>query len=124
MKGLAFLLLAAGALAGAVKDLTNGFSAVKEAGDDKLYFVKHYAPWCGHCKALAPTWEKLAEEMATKHPEVIVAEVDCTVDRPTCTENGVQGFPTVLLFRGGKLLDEYNGNRKQDDMMQWVERYL
>lgn len=116
-----FLYLLAAAFA-AVVDLTNNFDeAIKT---DKLVFVKHFAPWCGHCKALAPAWEKLAEEMPSKHPEVIVAEVDCTVDRTTCNENGVQGFPTILLFRGGKMLDEYNGNRKQEDMMQWVERYL
>ena len=46
------------------------------------WFVKYYAPWCGHCKKLAPTWEELSGAV----PEgVHVAHVDCTVAQDICT---------------------------------------
>lgn len=52
--------------------------------------------WCGHCKRLAPTWDKLADEFATVD-SVNVATVDCTVNRDACTSNGVRGYPTLKL---------------------------
>ena len=42
---------------------------------DQPWFVKFYAPWCGHCQRLAPTWDELAAETAGK---LNVAKVDCT----------------------------------------------
>jgi thiol-disulfide isomerase/thioredoxin len=43
-----------------------------------VWFVEHYSPYCGHCKAFAPTWEKLAEE-SENYPGVELAQVDCSV---------------------------------------------
>jgi len=73
-----------------------------------LTFVKFYAPWCGHCKNLAPTWDKLAAKY--KGQGVTVAKVDCTVHQGPCTANGVQGYPTLKLFKDGKAID-YSGAR-------------
>jgi len=76
-----------------------------------LTFVKFYAPWCGHCKSLAPTWDKLATKY--KGAGVNVAKVDCTVHAAPCTANGVQGYPTLKLFKDGKPID-YQGARTID----------
>ena len=61
------------------------------------WFVKFYAPWCGHCQRLAPTWEQLADE--TKG-QLNVAKVDCTSDngKPLCQQFEVRGYPTLLWF--------------------------
>jgi thiol-disulfide isomerase/thioredoxin len=45
----------------------------------KTVFIKFYAPWCGHCKAMGPDWEKLMTEYKD-HDVALVAEVDCTSD--------------------------------------------
>lgn len=58
------------------------------------------APWCGHCKRLAPTWDKLSEEYASTEG-VNVAKVDCTEHRPLCQAQGVRGYPTLKLFKSG-----------------------
>jgi thiol-disulfide isomerase/thioredoxin len=52
--------------------------------------VEFYAPWCGHCKSLAPTWEELATELVG---EVSVAKVDCTSNVATARRFGIRGHP-------------------------------
>ena len=64
---------------------------VKAAKADKehIYFVKHFAPWCGHCKNMAPAWEALAK--ANQNGKVRIAEIDCTTDAEACSDAGVRG---------------------------------
>ena len=66
-------------------------------GNGKGWMVKFYAPWCGHCKKLAPVWDQLAEESSAI---MNVAKMDCTEDanRPICAEYNIKGFPTLLWF--------------------------
>lgn len=71
------------------------------------WFVKFYAPWCGHCKALAPTWDDLAWEI---RKTVTVAKVDVTENRALGQRFGITGFPTLLFFRQGKVY-KYKGMR-------------
>ncbi|XP_037069790.1 thioredoxin domain-containing protein 5-like [Pollicipes pollicipes] len=85
-------------------------------------FIKFYAPWCGHCKRLAPTWDQLAVKMLG-NPAVKIAKVDCTENdnRPLCSQQGVSGFPTVILYHDGAKVVEYEGNRSLDDMANFIK---
>ena len=80
------------------------------------WFVKFYAPWCGHCKGLAPIWKEVAEELKT---ELTVAEVDCTVDRMTCKRFGVRGYPTLILLKRG-LQYRYKGSREKTNLIKFA----
>ncbi|CAG8451955.1 11807_t:CDS:2 [Diversispora eburnea] len=84
-------------------------------------FVKFYAPWCHHCKNLAPTWIKLAEEqgeyLGTK--EFYIADVDCTLNGDVCDRNGVQGYPSLFLFDNGKKIKSYNENRSLGNLIKF-----
>jgi len=83
------------------------------------HFVMMYAPWCGHCQRLKPDWEKLA-----KKPEVegvSVSKVDCTASTTTCGEYNVQGYPTLLYFRNGKKIDQYDGAKTLDGMKAYLK---
>uniref|UniRef100_A0A182QGR4 Thioredoxin domain-containing protein n=1 Tax=Anopheles farauti TaxID=69004 RepID=A0A182QGR4_9DIPT len=87
--------------------------------------VKFYAPWCGHCMRLAPTWEQLAEKVAGRG-DVTVAKVDCTVDtnKELCGEQEVNGYPTVFLYRDGEKVTEYYGHRSLDDLHAFVMQHV
>jgi len=80
-----------------------------QISDGKVYFVKYYAPWCGHCKRLAPTWDELGDAMSGTN--VVIAKVDCTVSKSVCTGAGVQGYPTLKLVQNGKVKEDYRGAR-------------
>ena len=86
-----------------------------------IKLVEFYAPWCGHCKALAPEYESAAALL--KDDAVELAKVDCTENQDVCGTHGVQGYPTLKLFRNGAVT-EYNKARKSDDIVAFMKNQL
>ncbi|KAG0323702.1 protein disulfide-isomerase precursor [Dissophora globulifera] len=86
---------------------------------EKLILVEFFAPWCGHCKALAPEYEVAATQL--KEMGIPIAKVDCTVETDLCQEHGVQGYPTLKVFRDGESSD-YTGPRKADGIVSFMKK--
>ena len=63
-----------------------------------IWFIKFYAPWCGHCKRLAPVWEELSEKLIGK---VNFGEVDCDAESGLCDRFNIQGFPSMFFLVDG-----------------------
>ncbi len=82
--------------------------------------------WCGHCKRLAPTWDKLADEVAAAGLEKVkIAKVDCTVSRDVCSSQGIRGYPTLQLFKGGDLAApvKYSGSRDLAALLDFAKQH-
>ncbi|GJV03592.1 disulfide isomerase-like protein 2-3 [Tanacetum coccineum] len=85
----------------------NNFKS-KVVNSNSVVLVEFYAPWCGHCKSLTPTWERAAtilKGVAT------VAAIDADAHKAIAQEYGIQGFPTIKVFVPGKPPVDYQGAR-------------
>ena len=108
--------------AGEVVSLTSKNFKSLTAPAEQVSFVKFFAPWCGHCKKMAPAWVDLAKDVGSDD-SVLIGEVDCTVESALCQENEVKGYPTLKAFKGGKLIEKYAGARDLNSFKNAVQKY-
>lgn len=109
-------------------------------------WIKHYSPYCGHCNAIKPHWQTLYEFYYTSAPlegktstpqgdlnapnsfhgyyNFHFAELNCVAFGDICQQNGVNAWPTFLLFKDGQMIEKYQGGRSMEDFSGYVEEKL
>ncbi|XP_063305034.1 protein disulfide-isomerase A3 [Pelobates fuscus] len=115
-----FLLGAAASTARAsdVLELTDD-NFEKVAPQHSILLVEFFAPWCGHCKKLAPEYESAATRLKGT---LSLAKVDCTANSAICNKYGVSGYPTLKIFRDGEESGSYDGPRTADGIVSTMKK--
>ena len=92
-----------------------------ENNSQEAKIVLFYAPWCGHCKTLKPTWEKLKEN----YPNLIM-EINCDEEPNMAEKHNIEGYPTIKYFKSG--IDgrgiDYNGSRDYGSIKSFINKKL
>lgn len=104
----------------------NGNTEFEKAIAQGIAFIKFYAPWCGHCQKLQPTWEQLATESDSSESSIVVAKVDCTSpeNKQICIDQQVEGYPTLFLYKNGKRQSEYEGSRSLPELQAYIKKFI
>ncbi|XP_054159042.1 thioredoxin domain-containing protein 5-like [Oppia nitens] len=108
-------------------DTPKSFNGLYELTDENIdkflskgqHFVKFYAPWCGHCQRLAPTWDQLAQSFEYD-TSVKISKIDCTTSGMSCKNYDIKGYPTLLWIVDGKVVDRYTGSRTHEDLKHFI----
>jgi len=115
---LLFVVYVAGEGANSVDLTPTNWDSVVDGS--KGVFVKFYAPWCGHCKKLAPDWDILGSTFS-KEKNVVIAKIDCDANGDLCGRYDVHGYPTLKWFpQGSTQPEEYEGGRGLDELTSYV----
>ncbi|RKP07460.1 hypothetical protein THASP1DRAFT_30727 [Thamnocephalis sphaerospora] len=116
-----------------VKLLNNGNFKRTVYNSNDVVVVEFFAPWCGHCKQLAPAYAKAAKKV---RDSVVMAAVDCDAaeNKQLCGQQGIQGFPTIKVYypmqdkkkpgRLKKIPSDYQGERTSEALIQAAQSRL
>ena len=93
-------------------------SEVKKAGTPIL--VDFWAEWCGPCRMVAPVLEQIADELVGK---VRIGKVNVDEENGLAGRYGIQSIPTLLLFKDGKVVDQFIGATSRDVLVKMLQKH-
>lgn len=95
-----------------------------EAGTKGIWWIKFYSPYCHHCKAFAPSWDRTYLKLNSTYEELNFASVNCVAQGDLCEELDIGVYPSVYLYKDGKLMEPLKGVLKEDFMETFIEKQI
>ena len=94
---------------------------VIEASKNRPIVVDFWAEWCGPCKMLGPTLEKLAKEYGGKF---VLAKLDVQGNQAIAQKYEIRSIPCVKIFKNGEVVDEFIGALPESDVKEWLDKNI
>ncbi|MEJ5368921.1 MAG: thioredoxin [Bryobacteraceae bacterium] len=104
-----------------VLEFTDGNFDAEVINSDLPVLVDFWAEWCAPCRMIAPTVDAIADEFAGR---LKVGKVNVDYNNQTAARFMIRGIPTLLLFRGGKVVDQRVGAVGKADLVKMIEPHL
>ena len=108
-------------MADGLLDFTDGDFEQQVTKSDKPVLVDFWAPWCGPCKAMTPTIEKLAGEFSSR---MVIGKMDIQTHPQAAGKLGIRSIPTLLFFRNGQVVDSLIGVATENKIRDKIEIIL
>ena len=91
--------------------------------NSKDVLIEFYAPWCGHCKKLAPTWDELGKRLRSVE-NVVIAKMDATANEVDVPGLDIRGYPSIYFFQGNDKSKpvKYEAGREVDDFIEYLKK--
>ncbi|WP_224367281.1 thioredoxin [Hyalangium versicolor] len=102
-----------------VKNIGDGDFSKEVLESDKPVLVDFWATWCAPCRAIAPTVEALAKELDGK---VKFTKVNVDDNQQTAQDYGIRSIPTLLVFKGGKVVGQLVGAAPRDRIKDAIDK--
>jgi thioredoxin 1 len=83
--------------------------------------VDFWAEWCAPCRAIAPSLEEIAQEMG---PKIKVMKLDVDSNQNSAAQFGIRSIPTMILFKGGKPVDQLMGKVPKEAIVNFISKHL
>jgi thioredoxin-like negative regulator of GroEL len=94
---------------------------------EKICLIGVFSKLCIHCKLMKQQWKMLKKKLKSTNCNGLLLEIDSEqlnyIDYSSLTKS-INGYPSIMIFKNGKLIKEYNGNRKHKDMFKFFKPYL
>ena len=83
-------------------------------------FVHFWTAWCSECMGLEATWEALGEYFQGSNLPVVIGKIDCVLQKSLCEELDTDDYPTIAVYREGRLENRYTGGKTLDELIDFV----